>query len=179
MNLWFYADPHFGHWNVVKFCSRPFSTVLEMNETLVENFNKVVGHTDTVVFAGDFAMNHAYIRKYLYRLNGKWIWVRGNHDLPKWDKIVKDPDFISKVESWHDIYSFSPGWPITVCHYPMMSWPGSYRSSWQLFGHVHGRLARPTSFALDAGVDAWNYSPVHIDQIREVMRKKQSTGELI
>jgi calcineurin-like phosphoesterase family protein len=124
-------------------------------------------------------MNLKYIGMYLYRLNGNWIWVRGNHDLKKWGKVTHDPDFSKKVQSWHDIYSFSPGWEITVCHYPMLSWPGSCRSSWHLFGHTHGRLHRPTSLTVDVGVDAWNYRPVNFDQIQEMMKNRQTIQEVI
>jgi len=29
MNIWFTADTHFGHLNVIKFCNRPFTSAEE------------------------------------------------------------------------------------------------------------------------------------------------------
>jgi len=39
------SDIHLDHDNIIDYCDRPFSSVEEMNETLVEHWNAVVDRT--------------------------------------------------------------------------------------------------------------------------------------
>jgi calcineurin-like phosphoesterase family protein len=52
--IWFTSDTHFGHNNILKFCKRPWNTVEEMDEALINNWNAVVGTNDIVFHLGDF-----------------------------------------------------------------------------------------------------------------------------
>lgn len=47
--FYFTADAHFGHENVIRFCSRPYATAAEMDEALIENWNSRVKGNDTVL----------------------------------------------------------------------------------------------------------------------------------
>ena len=70
--LFFTADTHFGHANIIKYCHRPFATVEEMDEALVRNWNAVVSPDATVFHLGDFALDSKERWKELFeRLNGK------------------------------------------------------------------------------------------------------------
>ena len=55
-HIWVTSDTHFNHANIIKYCNRPFSSVEEMNETIIANWNKVVSQGDTVYHLGDFAL---------------------------------------------------------------------------------------------------------------------------
>jgi calcineurin-like phosphoesterase family protein len=50
----FSSDPHFWHNNVIKYCMRPYTTVEEMNEDMVNKWNEVVAPEDEVYNLGDF-----------------------------------------------------------------------------------------------------------------------------
>ena len=52
--LFFTADTHFNHTNMLKFCDRPFADVEEMNETIIARWNQVVGEEDHVFHLGEF-----------------------------------------------------------------------------------------------------------------------------
>ena len=80
--IWFTSDTHFYHSNIIGFCKRPFKNVEDMNETLIENWNRVVGQDDIVFHLGDFCLGgSAEWTKILDRLNGKIYLIMGNHDL--------------------------------------------------------------------------------------------------
>lgn len=78
--VYFTADLHLGHNNIIKTCNRPFSSVDEMDDILIENWNKKVKGNDTVYIVGDLIWKGIDPKPYLDRLKGKKILVRGNHD---------------------------------------------------------------------------------------------------
>jgi calcineurin-like phosphoesterase family protein len=87
------SDTHFNHKNVIAYCNRPFSSVEEMNTSLIKSWNDAVSDNDIVVFCGDFCLA-AYDSKnkaaekvshWASMLNGRKIIVKGNHDNLKVD----------------------------------------------------------------------------------------------
>jgi len=50
--IYFTADDHLGHKNIIRFCDRPFHNVHNMNKLLIQNWNEVVSHNDTVFVLG-------------------------------------------------------------------------------------------------------------------------------
>ena len=81
MNVFFTSDTHWLHSNVIRYDNRPFSTVEEMDETLIKNWNKVVKDGDIVYCLGDFGFcSLGKIKDILDRLKGTKILVLGNHD---------------------------------------------------------------------------------------------------
>jgi len=82
MQTWITSDSHLGHVNIIKYESRPFHDVREMDDYIIHHWNKMVGKDDRVYFLGDFTLGPPdLIRRYLHRLNyGSMIWIKGNHD---------------------------------------------------------------------------------------------------
>lgn len=80
INVFFIADLHFGHKNIIGFNRPQFKDVFEMNDTLVENWNKVVKPKDVVYVLGDVAFGK-YNLHYMCQLNGRKHLVLGNHDV--------------------------------------------------------------------------------------------------
>ena len=54
--VFFTSDTHFNHTNIIRFCNRPFKDVSHMNETIISNWNRVVGPEDIVFHLGDFCL---------------------------------------------------------------------------------------------------------------------------
>lgn len=95
MKVWFTSDNHFWHYNVIKYCNRPFrsqseidqnivleESVIKMNEAMIAAWNKVVQPEDIVYHLGDFAMAAQAVKVSLPRLNGEIHLILGNHDFP-------------------------------------------------------------------------------------------------
>ncbi len=157
--IWFTADHHFGHTNIIEKCDRPFKTVEEMDVTLINNWNEVVKKQDRVYHLGDFAFSA--IEKYRRRLNGDIVLIRGHHD-PKQAKTTFGSVFdlrAIKIDKQK----------IVLCHYPLRTWEGSSKNSIHLHGHSHGRLIDMPG-SLDVGVDCWQYYPISYEKIKQILR---------
>ena len=173
--LWFTADHHFGHANIIRFCGRPFATVEEMNETLIAKWNKVVGPKDTVYHLGDlFLLPSGEAKKIRARLNGNICLVRGNHE--------RTAESLQGAFGWiKDYYELrvadaeAPGGRqhIVLCHYALRVWNSSHHGAWHLYGHSHGTLPEiPGQLCFDVGVDCHDFTPIGYDQVKQAMRER-------
>ena len=79
--IYFIADTHFNHANIIKYCNRPFKNTDEMNEYIIRRWNSVVKEADTVYHLGDVGFGSLQeVKSLVERLNGRKILLRGNHD---------------------------------------------------------------------------------------------------
>ena len=85
--IYFTADLHFGHENIIAHCNRPFESTAEMDEMLLTNWCNQVHETDTVYILGDLMFYCKDPEHYLQRLPGRKHLIVGNHD-PVWMKKV-------------------------------------------------------------------------------------------
>lgn len=174
MKTLFTSDSHFGHFNIIKYTHRPFSTIEEMNENLIFSWNSVVDPDDTVYHLGDFTMGSTeYAISILKRLNGKKCIVLGNHD----KALRKAPRAFDGLIEWMKDYAEVSinGQLIIMCHYPFSVWNQSHRGAWDLHGHCHNtHNYLNTEFVkrLDVGVDNFNYAPVSFEKVKEIMDSK-------
>lgn len=172
-DLFFTSDEHYGHNNIIKFCNRPFASMEEMVEGLIERHNKKVPRYARVIHAGDmfwrtFGVENAI--RVVRRLNGQQLYVPGNHEELMDSSGELRSQFVSVREIMEIKYQKLP--KIVAFHYPMRAWNGSNRGSWHLYGHEHGTLKENDSLSFDIGVDCWNYAPVSIDEIAAKMLPK-------
>ena len=178
-HTFFTSDTHFNHANIIRFCNRPFKDVNQMNEVLIENWNRVISPGDTVFHLGDFCLGGSLEwTNVLDRLNGKMHLILGNHDM----KNIRQ-GYINRFENVVMQMHIEIGKRcIYLNHYPFLCFGGSYRDVWQLFGHVHTSphntgLDAPRLKALfptqyDVGVDNNNFTPVSFEQVRKIILKQ-------
>lgn len=79
----FMADTHFGHKGILGFepQARPYKTVEEMNQAIIDNVNSVSTWEDTLYILGDVGFSSCY-EPLKYLQARKIIIVLGNHDYP-------------------------------------------------------------------------------------------------
>lgn len=150
MAIFFTSDTHFNHANIIRYCSRPFGSVGEMNEVLIANWNGVVGPEDTVYHLGDFAMGPSGLwERFVSRLNGKKILILGSHDrsLRRWAGL-------GFVEAHKEL--MWEGWLLR--HEPL------YDDRKMLCGHVHNHWA-VRGQAINVGVDVRGFTPRTIEEL--------------
>lgn len=164
----FIADEHFGHFNIIRYCNRPFDSVEEMNEELIKRYNSVVDKNDVVIHAGDFTLEKKEVAyKYQKRLSGTHIFLKGSHDY--WLRGIR----------CHEIWEKTiDGIYVVVCHYAMRVWAKSHYNSYQLYGHSHGKL-ESIGKQWDVGVDNNDFYPVSFDQIKEIMKNRPDNFNLV
>jgi len=170
MKYWFTSDTHFSHANIIKYCHRPFKDTVEMNNTLIANWNALVQDNDIVYHLGDFTFGREdYMFDMVFdKLRGKIVFIKGNHDKLAWRNRSK---FFASSDSYREIEV--NGKDITLNHYAQRVWNRSHHGAWHLYGHSHGTLPDdPNSLSFDVGVDCHNYSPISFEQVEAIMSKK-------
>lgn len=165
---YFTSDTHYGHANIIKYCNRPFLSVAEMNNVLIDNINAIVKENDTLYHLGDFAMGgiqNAY--EFRDKLKCKHInLIMGNHDNYKLRKAT----IFDHVWDFHEYHGERS---IVLCHYALRVWNKSHHGYYHLYGHSHGTLPDdPNVRSFDVGVDCHSFKPLSIKEIDEIMAKK-------
>ena len=157
----FTADTHF--YNAIflgdnDFAPRDFPSVEAMHAAIIQNWNDVVGANDVVYHLGDIADPPNYEKGYpdvyalLMQLNGKIIFIKGNHDHRSELNYLMEHDVTEKFE-FNDVgvlLKFNRH-QFFLTHYPMML--GITKNSINLHGHVHN-YALPVAENINVGIDA-------------------------
>jgi len=172
--VWFTADTHFGHANIIKFSGRPFADAAGMDAELIRRWNETVPEDGIVFHLGDFCKGNAGAwNDILYRLNGRIYLILGNHDM----KVFRQ-GYTGRFELVTEQMTIRVGGQaIVMNHYPFLCYGGSYRDVWQLFGHVHSgprsntgldlpRLRHLFPLQYDVGVDNNDYRPVSFAEVK-------------
>lgn len=135
MNIYFTADWHNLHYNILRYCGRPFKNEKEQEQCLLDNHNSIVKPKDTVYYLGDIAMTKEGAISALSNMNGIKTFILGNHDFR----------FINTIKQYcrevHNLCDIRIGQQkITLCHYAMRVWNCSHHGAYQLYAHSHGEL---------------------------------------
>lgn len=177
------SDSHFSHYNIMRYANRPFTSVKEMDDVLINNINKLVKKTDVLYHLGDWSFGNPW--HFANRIDCKMIHlIRGNHD--KFDKKAELPfrtiSDIKTIKTEIDNQRIE----IVCCHYAMRVWNKSHHGACHAWGHSHSSLPDdPYSRSMDVGVDniakilssdgilrPENYRPISIVEFMEYMKKK-------
>ena len=156
--IYFTSDTHFGHYNIIKYCNRPFDNIHIMDQIIFDNINKVVGQGDTLYILGDFCFKGKKPIDYRLKILCRDVHlILGNHDkrINFINSDTTDMNGFSSIQEVKEIIHCNQR--IYLSHYPHRSWPASHKGSWMLFGHVHSKLDHEDRISnrktLDVGVD--------------------------
>lgn len=167
--IYFTADLHFYHENIIKLTGRPYRNAEQMNQSLVSNWNSIITPADKVYILGDVTMKGAApAMDILTKLKGRKYLVKGNHD-----HFVGKSDFdksiFEQISDYAEITFETTRF--ILMHYPIMDWNGMFRGSMMLHGHQHNHPSyneenrRKGILRYDVGVDANDMKPVSAEAI--------------
>lgn len=160
----FTGDTHFGDTRVLRIDRRPFASLAEHDQALIDSWNERVSPQDEVWHLGDFASPKAGDPDLLLaRLNGKKHLIIGNNDAPA----------TIEARGWASTQHYAElteeGQLLVLCHYPFRTWNQIGKKSINLHGHSHGKL-KPVTRQYDVGVDAQDLRPATLETI--IARRK-------
>lgn len=164
--IFFIADTHFGHNEIIKYENRPFSDTDEMDRILISNWNNTVSDNDTVFMLGDFSLYPKDKSQEICQcLKGKKFLVMGNHDTQS-EIYYREIGFESVSK-----------YPIIIENFWILSHEPLYINKnmpyANIFGHVHSNPIykdfSPQSFCVSA--ERINYTPLDFNTIRKEIAK--------
>lgn len=167
---WVTADTHFWHKNILKYQpNRGFTDVREMNQALIDRWNKLVSPDDVVYHLGDFGFcNVKQVHEILDQLNGEIHLIKGNHDRPMMH------DSVQKRIVYEGAYFELKGFgklPIIMSHYPFESWNRQAYGTIHMHGHSHCS-GQNIGRRYDIGVDGNDCYPYHLPTLVDILNEE-------
>jgi len=145
--------------------SRPFKTIEDHDEAIVELWNATVSENDIVYHLGDVAFGGAENLKYVKYLNGTKHLIMGNHDHYRIMDYV-EAGFI-KIQGVMAYKEF------VLSHVPLH--PAEMRWSHNIHGHIHdGKSSLPDSRYTNVNADVQGLVPRSLQSIRNAILEERN-----
>lgn len=176
------GDLHFNDTANMVLDKRPWSSIEEMNDALIENWNRKVSANDDTYIVGDFydfdkcSVNKPY--DFISKLKGRKHLILGNHD----SYILDDKDALNCLTSVHyslivfDVYKGRKV-SIDVRHHPTPVWNAQHKGSWHIYAHVHNseidvqKYMASRGNAYNCGCMINNFVPATLEELVENNKK--------
>ena len=170
-NIFLCSDHHFGHANILNFFNsdgshvRAFDSVEQMDETMVENHNRVVGSKDKVYFLGDVAFTKQTLAT-LARLNGEKVLIKGNHDQ---EKLTEYQKYFKDVRGSHQFSG------LIFTHIPVhVDSLGRWGAN--IHGHLHTHQVmlgnKPDTRYLNVSMEQIAYTPISLEAAKLLIKNR-------
>lgn len=127
-NIFFIADTHFGHENLVWGIRKQFSNIKDHDETIVQIWNATVKQKDIVWHLGDVAWTKEALQ-WVKMLHGHKRLIMGNHDhFPILDYVAS---------GFEKIYGIYKKYDMVMSHIPIHVRSLEDRWCFNVHGHIH------------------------------------------
>lgn len=167
MKTYVTSDLHINHENILIYepKNRPFKSVDQMHEYMIDHWNQIVDPQDTVYILGDVGFKSVQvIIDVLKQLNGNLILIAGNHD-HYWLQIPEFRQCFTEIHQYHEIKHNKRD--IIMFHYPVLEWNKCYYGSIMLHGHLHSHPSKLENFRIrNVG---WDYTGKVVSLLDDVI----------
>jgi calcineurin-like phosphoesterase family protein len=164
MTTFFFSDPHFGHYNIIEYQSRPFQTTEDMDAAMIENWNRVVTPGDHVFLLGDVSL-HEPEKTYeiLHRFNGTITLVLGNHDNRRAMEKTGRFELVSPYPILYDNFFLLSHEPVFV---------NEQCPFCNVHGHTHGNKFENTFLHVNVCAECVDYTPISFGKVRKIVEER-------
>lgn len=161
--IYFIADTHFNHANIIKYCNRPFNNIDEMNEYIINKWNSTIKDNDIVYHLGDVGFGAlAEVKNLIERLKGTKVLIRGNHDLKisinTWEEIGFSKVYKKKIILDNFLLTHAPTEEVE-------------KGQINIFGHIHNKPLDEKFNKRNhicVSCDVIDYTPISIEEIKKI-----------
>lgn len=171
MKIYIIADTHFCHKNIIKLANRSFSSVTEMNETMIKRWKNSQEEDSLFYHLGDFGIGKVdKLCEILWKVRRNVILIRGNHDLSL--KRLMEIGFNGIADRLILKYRH---WTFDMTHRPSEDpkYDKMDHNEINLHGHLHS-ITKIKGNRINMGVEAWDYRPISLDEImKEYIKYKK------
>jgi len=159
------SDTFFGRPNSA--IERGFASIEQMNDQLVENWNKKVGENDVVIHLGNFAWTPNDI-DIIDRLNGEIVFVVGDRDQAL-VQVASESEGIVNVSDQQILVHDD----IILSHWPLEVWPGMEKGIFHFHGHSKPNIRTDIKKMNRVNVccDNWSLAPIEIKDTIELLKE--------
>lgn len=150
------SDTHLFHNRIIEYEKRPFISVEEMNETIVNNWNGVVRSVDKVIHLGDVVFGTVEQAEIIKRLFGYKVLVKGNHDR----SLIRMRN-LGFQEAHNNLILETPLGKVLCSHKPVKT-----PTLINFHGHMHSAYkfhSEKNYKWINFSVENWNYTPVLLE----------------
>jgi len=163
------SDLHLQHNNILKYDNRPFNSIEEHDEHIVEVINEYVNKDDQLYILWDICWKpNKWIETLKEIKCNNVFFIQGNHDFTKYLKIYEN---LWWTNLW--LMHIDKEAKVVLCHYPMEEWFHSHHKEDGRFFHIHGHShwnSIRRKWRIDVGLtfkDMWR--PVTLEEIKEIL----------
>ena len=175
--IYFVSDLHIGHKNILDFEAHRgarWSSVEDMTEGIIEDWNKLITKDDIVYNLGDFLFNikPRYVEDIVKRLNFKeMVLIAGNHDH---SKVIKKYQELGIRVVYADMIKRN-GRRYYLSHYPTLI---DRKGVFNIHGHIHSK-DMDTNYHINVGMDNTQKIALSFDDIEEIASKLEEKNKKV
>jgi calcineurin-like phosphoesterase family protein len=170
MSDWIWSDLHLGHDAIIGYESRPFLSIDDMNEKLLDAWRSTVDKNDRIWNLGDVALglNKDALTRLIKSMPGRKILVLGNHDRDRSIGWWRDVGF-------DEVYPY----PIIFDDFFMLSHEPLYVNKMMPYVNVHGHTHGTSSDnpqQVNVSVDVTGFKPLALSDIVARFARKRDAS---
>lgn len=163
MTIFLTGNQQFGRKGAIRAYKRPFDSVDDMNQHLIEAWNSTVADGDIVFVMGNLVWDPETAEIVLKQLNGTIIALEGEYDKSIQD-VEANPEL--NINYLPETFKTAPEIMMCMSYWPMLEWPGKKKGWTSIIGYPDKKYKTShLENRLNAACDFWNFKPVDAKKV--------------